>query len=477
MKTKNGLWRVLALVLTVLVAVGCAACTVDGTRRPGKGGTKTIAFWCNGNDIEIANYRQIVSDFNTLHEKDNWWVELTSPTDYYNTLERSFGAGSNPDVFFIELGQFAGFTQSGLLRELDSMLASDAYKLSSEDLWDINNEYYRYNSATGEYGKGSLYCIVKDWCPDFMLIYNKTMLAEYNTAHGTDYVIPEDRPLTWDEFYDIAEAMTVKNALTGKLDVYGTSLSFESNKRMFEHVQMTGKSLFKDDYNALNTSDADVRSAIKFWSDLQRGENAPARFTSAGTGGDEMVQFKSKKCFSVWGGLWSFTAKGLYDIEDFEYGIAYPPVPSANSTRWPVSNPYPAYATTSAMVGFSVAYNAKYPEVVQSFIDYYMNEGTETYMVEKGFNIPGNKTIASGDKFLNPSDEKVKALNNFFYNFISNPDNHVTPTEYSRKCSMSQLQSALGIHTVKYLSETANYSFDQFLNDMASGYSALVRGV
>ena len=68
------------------------------------------------------------------------------------------------------------------------------------------------------------------------------------------------------------------------------------------------------------------------------------------------------------------------------------------------------------MVGIAAAADSKYPAITYKFIEYYMTYG-QKLLSSKGFNIPGNKTVAQRD-YVNTGDAKVDALNSYFLSFV-----------------------------------------------------------
>lgn len=448
------------LVITIFFsALLFTACNNDGERDL-KRGKKVLTYLVSSQTAAAERVlNEVIADFNEIIAEEGYFIETETPGgDYYTALGNKFAARQAPDIFLMETGYFNAYARTGYLEPLDEYLEKSSV-LSRDDLWEVNS-YYRYDKNLGA-GKGQLYALIKDYSPDFMLIYNKTMLDSYNKNHPEDkIIISETEPLTWQEFYEIASKIQAAQKIN-----YGTSIGFEAVKHLHEWVQMTGSSLFKEDGKTLNVDDENVRAAFAFFTALQKDNAeefpeylalnhnngiAPASYTK-GASTSEVEVFKQQKAFSIFNGLYSFYTFGLYNT-DFEIGIAPPPVKAGITTP---------YATTSAMVANCISATSKYKDVAFRFLEYYMTVGMEKF-AEVGFNIPGNKTIAGTDVFLNPQNEKVKAMNNYFYNFVD--AGYVHPTIYNPNISFKKLETHFVTQLDKYYD--GGQSFNEMLTQL-----------
>lgn len=430
----------------------------DGSREFGKGGGKVLTYLASSTtDLQAEKLQEIIDGFNEQIKDEGYKIEMESPGgEYYTSLGNMFNTSDAPDIFLMDGGNFASYARLGYLLDLGEYLENSEL-ISEQDLWDINS-YYRYDRTAGV-GEGTLYGLIKDWSPDFMLLYNKTQLEEYNQRNPQDTItIDSQTPMTWQEFY-----MAASKIQKGLGIQYGTSIGFESYKHLMEWVQMTGSELFTDDYTKLNVQDSGVRSAFEFFCALQKdnavefpdypsqnGGKAPATYT-VGASVAEQESFKQGRMFSIFSGLWAFYTYGFYDV-NFEIGIAPPPVYDKSDG---------VYAGSSGMLAHCISSTCQNPDIAFRFLEYYMTTGQEI-MAGIGFNIPGNKTVAASDAFLNPSDAKVKELNNYFYNLALSGKVH--PIEYNPKIGFDKMSTHMQNQFSKYFS--GDQSFDEMLSEL-----------
>lgn len=451
--------KIILPITSLLLITSLTGCDQGRTRGDGKVAVKYLI------SAESISYQtildEIISDFNALHEEDGYYIETEVPGgDYYTSLGSKFAARIAPDIFMMEYGHFLPY--SSYLAPLDTYLANSD-KLSSSDLWELN-DYYKDN--------GELKAIIKDFSPDFMLIYNKTMLDNYNSIHpDKQYHLSEDEPVTWEYFYEMTSA--IQHSSLAEL---GTSLGFEGVKHLHEIVQSTGKNVYTNEDKNLNKDDEDVRSAIAFFTALQKtnvslngqekanelspfisiqetysDKKAPAAYTSGSTT-SEQEMFKQGRCFSIFNGLYSFPSYDFYNINNFEIGIAPHPVQNEGDSM---------YGTTSAMVSHAIYSKSKYKDYAWEFIEYYQTVGLEK-ISKIAFNIPGNKTIAGSDNFLNNENEKVKKTANYFYNFVK--DGYCYPTMYNSKIDFTSLANCYTSAFTKYFASDSTINFDELIN-------------
>lgn len=427
-----------AVLLAAAFCLPLAACGESGGKEFSTK-AKELRYRVSNDTVSMAWIRKIVDDFNESYQEKGYKIVMeTTGNEYYQSLDSDFASGRAPDIVLQEIGTIFAYLEEGYLLPLDKYLNREG-GIQTSDLWGVN-DYFKWTKADGlGASDGSYYALVKDWSPDFMLIYNKTMINAYNQAHPDDIItISETEPLTWDEYYEIAMKMNVNG-------VKGTTMDFVPYKHLMEYVQMTGESLFTEDGRKVNmTFNGDtpvqngVYKAFDYFCRLQYGENAPATYTTATTAGGGMERFKNKGVWSVWNGLYAFPQYKLYEA-NFEIGIAPPPVYEKGE----------AYAATSAMIGHSINAKCKYPDVAYDFIEYYMTEGAK-YYVSMGYNIPGLKSVAASDMFLKPQVEEMAVYTNYFYRFVTSETTVVEPLRFSPYLSYNRMSTLLQIPLAKY---------------------------
>ena len=445
--------KLLLILCTLILSLGLFACDDEtGGLRGQSGRKKTLTYLISS---ESTAYRtildQLLKEFNESIADEGYEIISEIPGgEYYQSLGNKFAANQAPDIFMMEIGYFNAYKSH--MASLNSYLENSEV-LSASDLWDLNDNY----KDNGEYK-----ALIKDFSPDFMLIYNKTILNNYNAANPNDQiVISETEPLTWKEFYEIA------SKIQNKMNVqYGTSLGFEAEKHLHQMVQSTGSSMYTSDNKALNVNDNNVKEAFKYFCALQKdnatefseylalnhsaSKKAPASYTS-GSNTSEQELFKQQRCFSIFNGLYSFAAYDFYNT-DFEVGIA--PSPVMNEGDAP-------FTTTSAMVSHGISRNSRHKDIAWRWLEFYQTEGLKRFSAI-AFNIPGNKTVAGSDAFLNNSNEKVSYMTNYFYNYVNN--GYVHCTKYNPNVSFQRIKTCFTTHIAKYYD--GKLSFDDLLNEI-----------
>lgn len=403
----------------------------------GGGGDKSIVYYMWGSSKEVKAAEQLAADFEVLHP--GWHVDVQSSSgSYYDNLKTYFGGGNAPDVFFMEGGMIESFLKDGLLLDLEPYLKAGG-AFTEENLWDVN-DYYRYDASARRMGSGDLYAVIKDLTPDFMMIYNKKHIDEYNASHetslaqevgypagtGADAPYPsESTAMTWEQCTKMCRLLTKTNA-NGDITRYGTTLDQVPWKHVMEWIQMGGDTLFTEDMRELNVSSQAVTDAFEYFIAFQSGETkSAAPVASNSVGGGE--GFRNGDISVVWNGRWAWQSYGWYDV-NFEIGVAPPPTPKGGED---------VYCST-VMTAQAISSTTKHPEVAWAFLEYYMTAGMREY-VQTGYNIPGNKTIAYGD-FLNVDDAYQKNLNSYFIGFIEKAQ----PIEYSFYIDQGRVEGILG---------------------------------
>lgn len=455
-------YKKIALVIgTISLLLPLSACNNDSNRE-NQTGKKTLTYLVSSESTAYTNILNgLLKEFNETIKEDGYEIVTEVPGgEYYQSLGNKFASRKAPDIFQMEIGYFNAYKK--YMAPLDEYINASTV-LSTNDLWDLNDSY-KY--------EGTYRALIKDFSPDFMLIYNKSQLDAYNNSHPDKQIeISATKPLTWAKFYEIAS--TIQNEMNVQ---YGTSLGFEGVKHLHELVQSTGSSMYKDDGTKLNKNDNNVRKAFEFFCALQKDNanelktyydlnkssthKAPASYTS-GSNTSEYELFKQQKTFSIFNGLYSFPAYDFYNTS-FEVGIAPHPVMDESS---------PAYGTTSAMVSHAISSTSKYKDIAYKWLEFYQTEGLKRF-AKIAYNIPGNKTIAGSDYFLKNEDPNVEKMTNYFYNYVASGAVHVT--EYNPNISFSRVQTCFQTHFGKFYDNTNALSFNELIDEIDKSIQASV---
>ncbi len=470
---RQGCRKMGAVALSALMLAGMTACA----GRAGDGKTLTYAVW--GSTDELAIINQIVDGFEALYADEGYQVELVHySNDYYRNLQLSFSGRSEADVFWMQGGTIESYIRDGLLENLQPYIEAeydDGLTFTEEDLWSINDGY-RYNEENDQMGSGDLYAVIKDWSPDFAMVYNKALIDEfdaetgnytqavkqaaedklaaisaddpqYASLRGTKVVgrtlaeivgYPTDEtgkypsetiPMSWLQNELMCFLLTTYNS-DGIREIYGTILDNDPLKFAQMQAEMNGAPIYSEDGTSFNYSTSGVQDealaeAYQHFINYQQGPLA-----STGVFGVSSVSsdadFPKGNVAVVWYGRWKF-AKPSWSTIDF--GLAPPPTKTMGTDadgdgEEDSGNVY----CSSVAIGLAVSARTGNADLAWKFIRYYMTAGTRATL-NKGFNLPGNRTIATGEDFLNASDERTSKLNNW-YIWLADYTHPLTFTKY-----------------------------------------------
>lgn len=472
-----------ASICTCAVALGFAF-ALGATACGGKSGGSTIRYAVWGSTDEIAIIDQIIEGFEALYADEGYKVEKVHySSNYYNSIQLDYGAKNEADVFWMQGGTIESYIGDGLLLNLQPYIEAeyeDGLSFTEGDLWQINDAY-RYNAETETMGNGDLYAVIKDWSPDFAMVYNKALIdqfdaetgayakiqgrvsakeraesklaeiagndAQYAALKGTKVVgrtlaeivgYPTDEsgkypsetiPMSWLQNELMCFLLTTYNN-DGIREIYGTILDNDALKFAQMQAEMSGTKLYNAsgtsfNYSTQGTQDATLAKAYRHFINYQHGALA-----STGTFGTSSVSsdsdFPKGNVAVVWYGRWKFAKASWANVN---FGVAPPPTPQAgvDANGDGIEDNGSVYCSSVA-VGLSVSSRSKNPDLAWKFIRYYMTAGARATL-NKGFNLPGNKTIARSDAFLKAEDERVAKLNNW-YGWLAEYSHAFTFTKY-----------------------------------------------
>ncbi|MFB4161103.1 sugar ABC transporter substrate-binding protein [Geomicrobium sp. JSM 1781026] len=196
--------------------------------------TLQIALWDEDADDAVT---AAIASFNEIHPDIDVQVTYTPFAQYWTNLSTSMGAGSGPDLFWMNAVNFHRYADSGLIKDLDPFVEADA-EYDKEDYYENAVELYSYED--------SLYA-----APYFVdaiaLVYNKEMFDEA----GVDY---PDETWTWDDLEEAGAALTDEEA-----GVYGYGATITSNQRGYYNlIHQAGGQIVSDDglYSGFGTEAA-----------------------------------------------------------------------------------------------------------------------------------------------------------------------------------------------------------------------------
>lgn len=360
---------------------------------------------------EEAMCNEIAKEFNKIYP--NWTVEVRlCLSDYYQSLKTYSGANVMPDIFYIQPYVMTDFCRDGLLLNLSDYL-KNGEDFGESDLWDFNDSY-RFDEETEKLGSGDYYALVKDFTPEFMMIYNKSHIDQYNEEHTVslaeevgypteDGIYPSTiKSMSWSQSEKMCRLLSKFDSL-GNFIRYGSNVCFEPWSQLGQFVSQLGGTLYDED-GYFNATSPAVEKAVKHLKNYMDGDLKSSAKIGSGTV-QEGHGFKNGDISVVFTGRWAFQQYDWMNA-NFEIGVAPPAMPDAEQDLKAVT----------AMVGIAASAETKYPAITYKFIEFYMTYG-QKLLSKKGFNIPGNKTIAQKD-YVRTGDEEIDALNGYFVSFV-----------------------------------------------------------
>lgn len=405
--------RIFSIALAAFLSIGClGACS--------GGGNDSVVSQADPNEkAEIEFYvwaekalcEEIADSFETIYP--NWKVKVTLATsDYYQSLQTYSGANIMPDIFYMQPGYISDFCRDRLLLNLQPYLDAGE-DLTKEDLWTLNDSY-RYDTQTEKLGSGDLYAYIKDFTPEFMMIYNKSHIDEYNETHDVslaaevgyptdDGVYPSTtKSMSWSQNERMCRLLS-KFDNNGNFTRYGSNFGFEPWSHLGEFVSQLGGTMFNAD-GYMNADSPEMIAALEHLKNYMDGETASSVKIGSSVVNDGMG-FRNGDISVLFTGRWAFQQYD-WDNAEFDIGVAPAAMPEAEQETKMVS----------AMVGIAISAESKYPAVAYKFVEYYMTYG-QKLLSKKGFNIPGNKTIAYKD-YVDTGDAEVDELNAYFLSMV-----------------------------------------------------------
>src|SRR3982074_1486669 len=185
--------RRLGVALAAMAAVLLTAC--GGSRsRGGRSGTIRFSGWTS-TPAEDKLLTDELKAFHVQYPNINVTYEPV-PKDFRTKLKAQLASGTEPDAFYVELGDAAGFMQKHVLLDLRNEMSKTG--TSASDFADGVLAAFKTGDA--------IYGIPKDF-NTLALFYNKDMFS----AAG---VSPPTKDWTWQDLTDAAKKLT-KNGVFG----------------------------------------------------------------------------------------------------------------------------------------------------------------------------------------------------------------------------------------------------------------------
>lgn len=287
--------------------------------------------------------------------------------DFFDQLKTGYASKTEPDVFFMDIYQFANFVDAGLLLNLDKYISQEHMAKFNQNLLNIFKE------------DGITYGLPKDY-NTLGVFYNKDMFDEA----GIEY--PKN-DWTFEDFLNICEKLKQYYEPKGKY-----ALVLQNEIARFQPIlEMLGADFNYNEkgYPIVNTKE--VAQGLKQWKMLfEKGYATTPKDLGRDWDGDA---FDGQDAAMTIDGNWMNTFMAGTG-SGTNYGVV--DLPSINGNK----------ANMFFTVAWSVSANTKSPENATKFVQWVTSDIMAEELVEKyeGGNIP--PTTALEQKFLQDYENK-----------------------------------------------------------------------
>lgn len=361
-----------ALALLLLGVVGVA---FSGCGKSDPDGVVTITFTIHANNEGAVLIHECIEEFEA--ENPGIRVRLVHlVSKYEQVLLTMMAGGRGPDVFMMTPHVMESYVSKGILMPLDDLV-------EESDVIDLDNYFpqtvdaYRFDGL--HFGQGELYGLCKDWSPDRLVFYNKTLFDEAGIPHPT-------ADWTREEFVEIAKRLTVRDN-RGRTLQYGVY----NNCEPMQWIAQSGGSLFTEDMTQAALDSPEALDGLRFSADLiTRHRVAPGMGDAAQTG-TENVMFETGRVAMVFYGMWMVPILQR-NVRDFDWGVVTPPRH--------VRDVY----TCMAMAGYGINARTNHPEEAWKFFEFMAGPRGQQKHARMGWNIPSDRNIAHGPDFRDNPD-------------------------------------------------------------------------
>lgn len=360
------LLTLLALV-TLLAAGGCSK----------KSNVTTIRFASWGNDVEEANLRALVSEFEKRHPNIKVEIEITPWARMFDKLMISSAGGRPPDVTRISSEWFAPIAAKGLLEPLESYVKRDNY--------DLDDFYPEAIEAWGKYN-GILYEIPTD-IDIYAMYYNKTMFDKYKLPYP-------DWSWDWNKLVEVAKKLTKDLDGDGKLDQWGCA----PDMWWEDYVHANGGTILSPDNKVCTLDQPAAYEGLQFMADLvHKYKVAPTPEDAQSLGMSKL--FTSGKIGMIVSGSWAAELIYKNEIKDFEYDVG--PLPKGPKTR----------ASFFGGAAYAILRRSKHKNEAWELVKWMTGKEYQTSAAIRSQIIPSRKSVAESAAYLKlkspPKNRKV----------------------------------------------------------------------
>ena len=237
-----------------------------------------------------------------------------SPWDGYNTkMPTQIAAGTAPDVFFMDAGQFMVLLPQGVAVDLTEYLNADA--ALDADLWAIDPGL--------DTGVDGVPYGLPQWHPDSANIWVNKDLASEAGLETPEWGHADVMAWDWNDLLEAAVATTKRKA-DGAFEQWGISLGRIHASAQRDMVWTNGGEFFDDTTHQNPTvarfTDPEFIEAWQYLVDFDLRHNVATRPDDESVIGSDGAYLSGKVAYT-----WGWNIYGRMKLADFDWGIIAPP--------------------------------------------------------------------------------------------------------------------------------------------------------
>jgi multiple sugar transport system substrate-binding protein len=378
----------LTLFITALVALLLAACapatpqviekTVEVEKQvvvtqevvkevPAERAVVRLSGWAASPE-ETALLQSLLLDFTA--ENPDIVVKYEPITgDFWATLKTSIAAGTEPDIYYMDIFQFPAFVQDDVMLPLDDFMAKTGTK----------KEEFIPSLIDAFSANGKVYGIPKDF-NTLGLFYNKDLFAKAGVAEPTD-------DWTWDDLKAAAQKLS-----DPANNVYGLGVPADAG-RFPIFVFQNGGAIMTPDFQDTLLDAPEAIEAGKFYTSF-RAEKIGAIPADVGEGWQGTV-FGKGQFAMVYEGGWLIPYL-KQQFPNINYGVVTPPAGPKGE------------GNLIFTVAYVISKNSKNPEAAWRVINYLTSEAAQKKVMESGFALPTRLSLQESDYLkTNPASAAI----------------------------------------------------------------------
>ena len=354
----------LGLALAAMSAVLLTACGGSSSSSAGASGTVRLSGWTS-TPAEDKLLTDQIAAFELAYPNIKVTYEPV-PKDFRTKLKAQLASGTEPDVFYVELGDAAGFMQKHVLLDLRSEMAKTGTKAS-----DFSSGVLAA-FKTGD----AVYGIPKDF-NTLALFYNKDMF----TAAG---VSPPTKDWTWSDLTSAAKKLT-------KAGQWGLITNPDAARWAPFVYQNGGNVLSSNDTKSALLDPATVEATKYYLSFKQGGSGTYSGALGSGIDWPGAAFAKGKAAMVMEGG---WLIPYMKDYPGIQWDAVELP---QNKTR----------GNLVFTVGYSISAKTKNPDASWILLNYLTGLDNQKTVLHSGFALPTRTTLADDSYFTDHAAAKA----------------------------------------------------------------------